>query len=288
MRSGEKFPYSILATYVITKPQTSGKDIRNALAKAAGDIPIDTPMEVEGSDLVEPSEEEVQKGKRGTTKQGLSLALNLMLSNDMIGLELDSPEENKKAAETLRLVKFQPSPDYFYTLVKTPQDLLRFFKAAAAKGFTLPKAQSTSLKGFYDRWSSMRKNAFSLFGQARAADLKNFYLTTHKPPVDGKELSCYLTVENDQVFLCLPAKGFKANAKVVAQVKVPNIRFYRSVPQLVRFFETPARAIEFIRSLLGSGTELTNDAELRVAFTKLHKLVPKVTKLSLKDFFKPQ
>lgn len=291
MADGDLKIANVLSVFVITKPQTSGKDIRNSLAKAAGTIPIDSPADVPDVEVVQPTEKELTRAKKGQSKL-LEVSLNLVVSNDMIGLELNNPDSNRVAAQTLELLNFVPVPSYYYTKVKNPQVMLKLFKAVQAAGFSIPKNVNTNLASFYTAWTKMRANALTMFGLASSTQQKNFYVLNHKAPADPKSMEAYVTVENDAtngtdtVYICMPVKGFKGNKSVVSKVHVPTIRWYMSTPQLVRYFRSPADAIKFIKILIATNhVILSNNDELHSAFTKLHKLVPKATKMTVEEFF---
>jgi intein/homing endonuclease len=51
--SGERFPVNKMATFVITRNETSSKDIRQNLLKMVGDIPLDAPVEVLETQMTE-------------------------------------------------------------------------------------------------------------------------------------------------------------------------------------------------------------------------------------------
>ena len=284
--SGEIMPFSMLSVFVITKPQSSGKDVRLNLAKQAGDVPIDTPYDVPGVDEVLPTKAEIKKAeKKHNGAKNQEFALNLVVINDLLGLELDSPEDNTLAAKTLRLVQFKDAPHYYYTKLATPQVLLRFFQAVAKAKFTMSGPLSANLKAFYLQWSRMRKNAVSMFGQSTATQLRTFYNITHRPNPDTKEMVAYITVKDEQVFLCLPSQGHRGNLNVVNKVHTPGIKFYKSNPELIRFFAQPSQLTRFMQTLQQSGVSVSNEAELYADFKRLHKLVPKVTKMSMDEFF---
>lgn len=285
LASGETAHVSMLSCYVITKPQTSGKDIRSSLAKMAGTIPIDTPYDVPEITRNEPTEAEVTKVKsKGPKAQEFSL--NLVVTNDLLGLELVDPLENKVAAKTLKLVHFQETVPYYYANLKTPQAFQKLTKALSAQGFTVPsKTVLTNLFTFYQTWSKMKSSAKSLFGQATAAGLRNFYQVSHKPNSDPKQITAYITVEDEQVYFCMPALGHKGNTNVYNKVHVPTVKFYRSAPQLVRFFSTPQQMLSFIKGLLAAGVVLSNEEELNKQVRHLHKLVPHATKMTMNEFY---
>lgn len=283
--SGEVRHTAILNTFVITKAQTSGKDIRGMLAKMAGDIPIDTPYDAPEVEKVLPSKADLTKSKR-TVNKSMEIALNLVVTNDMVGLEMDSPHDNKVAAKTLRAIGFTDSPPYYYAKLKTPQIMLTFMKKLQAEGYHMPTKLSTNLQQFYMQWNKMRKNAFSLFGQATASQQKNFYMINHQPQADGKLAMIYITVEGgDTVYMCMPSLGHKGNNNIVSKIHVPNVKFYKSTPQLVKFYKSPGEAINFIKGFIKSGVTLSNEKELHEEFTKLHKLVKKTTGKSVEEFY---
>lgn len=285
--SGEIIKVNPLTVFVITKPQTSGKDIRAKLAKAAGSIPIDTPFDAPDQEVKLPRPKRGAAGVKtieAPVKKRLSMALNLVVTNDYLSLELEN-DEDKAVVKTLKLFGFVDQPSHFYTLLKQPHDMLRYFKGLKAAGMTLPPAVNNSLIQFYMMWVARKKSVTNVFGLATTMGLRNFYLLTHKPPVDKKQVNAYISMEQGQVYLCLPSKGQPGNRKATT-IKTPNIRFYTGIPTVNKFFQTPAQIAKFVKQITASGVELTNEAELFAKMTLLKKIVQKATKEEdVNDFF---
>lgn len=285
LKSGERFPFSALSVFVITKPQTSGKDIRLSLAKISGDIPIDTPSDVKDVKVLLPTKNEIDTAQKRASSKSQELSLSLIVSNDLLGLELDNPKDNVLAAKTLKLAKFVEATPYVYAEIKNPQVLLRFMQKVSAAGYHSSPTLQSNIRAFYVQWSKMRKNAISFFGQATAANLKNFYNILHKPNPDPKLFLAYMLVENETVYLAMPISGHKGNLNVMNKIRVPGVRFYKAAPQLVRFFPNASSMIQFLASLSKAGVTIANDQELAAGIKHMRRLIPKVTKMTSEEFF---
>ena len=289
LTTGEVIYASILSTFVITKPQTSGKDIRQALAKMSGSIPLDTPSDVPDTKKLVPTKKVIKTVKEEqTTDTNAYLSLDLMVSNDIIGLAFADPTSDKKTAKILSAMKFMPTPAHYYAKLANPQVMLKFFKALQANGYQMNKQQSELLANFYTKWLGMRANATSLFGMANATKQKNFYQITHKPNPDRKFVNAYVSTENGAVYLCLPSMGDKGNSSVLQKIHVPGVKFYTAPVQLIRYFNSPMEAASFLKKLEASGLMLTNEKELHKDFATLRREIPKATKKSMEQFFGEQ
>ncbi len=285
---GRKVRVKMLSAFIITKPQTSGKDIRNLLAKASGTIPLDTPLDVQDNKKVVPI-----KGKKGKVVEPvkpkakqLSVSLRLVVSNDYIGLELDNEEDNKDAAKALRLMKFDDVPAHYFALLKTPQHFTRLMKAAAKIGLTPATAAiEKSLVAFNDAWLTMGAKAKTMFTIPTMVGLRNFALMNHRPNPARKEFSAYVSVEGEDVYLCLPATGNPGNKAFAANVKASGVQIHLAAPQLIRYFKAPSDLVGFIKQLINSGIEVTNEKELHDSVKKLYQQVRKATRQEPEDWF---
>ena len=287
LATGEVVYLNVLAIYVVTKPQTCGEDIRGSLAKMTGDIPIDTPWVAPDIKVTVPSEaviEKVEKKQKSADSKTLSVALNLVVTNDMVGLEFADPATNKKTAKILIGLKFLPSPHHAYAILKTPENMDAYFSALVTAGFAMPRPQLAAISAFYVSWTKMRKNVATLFGMAAATQQKNFYTMTHKPNPNKKTVIPYISTEDSVVYLCMPTAGIEGN-KAAIKVRVPNVKFFTAPTTLTRYFNSPSDIVAFIKRLPLIGVKLTNEKDLHKAFVKLHKEVPKGTKKTMDDFF---
>ena len=286
--TGEVIYLNVLAIYVITKPQTCGADIRGSLAKMSGDIPIDTPWVAPDVKVTVPSPAIIAKATKRqkiVDSKGITIALSLVVTNDMVGLCFEDPASDKKATKILEAMKFVLTPKHVSAVLKTPEIMDKFFMALVKKGYSMPKPQLTAIFAFYTKWKSLRKNVSTLFGVASATQQKNFYTATHKPNVDKNMVVPYISVDDGVVNLCLPTAGYKGNMHVATTVKVTGVKFYTEPPKLIRYFNSPAEIIAMIKRMPLTGITLTNEKELHAAFCKLHKEVPKGTKQTMDEFF---
>jgi hypothetical protein len=92
-------------------------------------------------------------------------------------------------------------------------------------------------------------------------------------------------VENEIVYLCVPMRGFPGNKAFITKNKVPGVKWLQATPQLVRYFSTPKALTSFVASLINSGVEISNEAELHNAVKHLHKTVQRVTKQEADDWY---
>lgn len=289
LHDGTRIKRSILSVFVVTKPQTSSGDVRKAIAKMAGDIPIDTPWDVPAKEkvVVVPSKQVILKQtKRQHIDNTTYINLNLIVTNDMVGLEFDDLHD-KKTTKTLEAMGFKLAPKHYFAQIKTWQVMNKFFKTLVDAGYSMPKPQLLLLSNFYYKWKSMGKKADYLFGMATATQQKNFYTITHKPNPSKTTVTPYVSSEGNSVYVCLPVTGFPGNSRVISKVHVPGVRFQPALPVLQRFFTGPSAAAAFVRTLIapGSGVEISNIAELHAQFTALKREVPKATKKSMDAFF---
>lgn len=287
LNNGTAITKSMLSTFVITKPTTSMSDVRGAIAKMAGDIPIDTPWEVKaGENVIVPAPAVVTKQK--TTQHidvSRTVELNLIVTNDLVGLEFSNLDD-KRMYKTLKALKFTDSPQHYFAEFKTAQIMNRFFLAMLGKGYAIPKPQLLLLSSFYFNWKNKgAAKAESLFGMGTATQQRNFYVMNHKPNPDKMLATPYISCESSAVYLCLATASNKGNQNVVKNMHVTGVRFRLALPTLQRFFTSPSEAAAFVRTLMAQGYKISNAAELHGDFTRLRKEIPRATKKTMEQFY---
>ena len=287
LQDGTRVRKSLLNTFAITKPTTSMGDVRGAIAKMAGDIPIDTPWEVKPEEkVIVPSPALLKKQKTVQhVDTSRTVELNLVVTNDMVGLEFTNLDD-KKLVKTLRALKFADSPQHYFAEFKSALVMNRFFLALLAKGYAIPKPQLLLLSSFYFNWKDKgTKKAASMFGMGTAAQQKNFYVQNHKANAEKLLCTPYVSCEASHVYVCFATHGNKGNTNVVRNTQVPGVKFRQALPTLLRFFTGPSAAAAFIRSLMATGYTISNAKELHGEFTRLRREVPVATKQTMEQFY---
>ncbi len=346
--SGERFPVNKMAAFVITRNETSSKDIRQNLLQMVGDLPLDAPLDVLETQMTDSmkkklerqalrqqrqSEREERRKQRQSPESDedvpeyrvqpgvvenedgdevrvfnvidadgeiletfntrrearkwietpyedeeteevneLSLDISFTMVNDMLGLRVDNHEDNEKIANIAQQYGFRFSPEYFAAEIKTPQHLLRLFKAWHEAGFQMPKDNSTINKAVYTRMLERGRKALpSTVGFSTALDLKNFYREEFKPNPKEDTIMPYPLIQDGVLYMALPARAHPASQKAIRTVKVPGVRWMKfdSSAELVLFVRTKEAALDAIRRMHKDGVKFVDLAAMKKQFSRL-------------------
>lgn len=273
LSSGEKIKVRKMAAFIVTRAETSNKDIRNSLLKAVGKIPLQTPIDVLEPRLTD--KKAVQLEKEAVKKKAderVVLELELTIVNDYLGLRLANVD-NELAASTAQSLNFKYSPAYFAAEIPTAAHMLKFFKELSAKGFQLDKFNSTACR---DLWVSFqrrgKKATVNMMGAALEIDVKNFYREEFKPNPDRMHVNLYPLIQDGTVYLAMPMKGHPGSLNTIRSVRVPGIKWgqYDSGSELVIFTNSKSKAIRLISNLAKKKEfVIPNAAQLVKQITKL-------------------
>lgn len=272
--SGERVNVNKLTAFVINRGQTNGKDMRELLLRQIGDVPYDKPIELqvkEAQSVKIPKRREIEEEVKDDR---ISVSLNLTVTNDLVGLEMDNASANPEGAAALEAFGFQQPAPYLYAEMKTPQQMYNQMKVWSKAGFYFDKSCSDAMRRLYENLLSARKNAATLMGQATAADLLNFYRLNHKADPDRKRLYPYPLIENDTLFLALPINGHPAS-KAALTHKASGVRWYSTestVKDMRAVYMTNLGALERgINKLIKQGIVISNLKDLEKIRKRLHK-----------------
>lgn len=223
-----------MACFFITRKQTNAHDMRAAVLEAAGEVPYDKvstpekrnkrPVSVPAQDIVIPKP---TKKKPVVQDTRVSVALQLIVTNDFVGLEMSNASKNKAGAMVLQALGFRQPEPYVYTALANAPVMLNLFKKWSTQGFKPVESYNRACKDLYVAMSKMRKNAARLVGLATQADLVNFYRRQHTP-IKQKgsviQFCPYPMVQDDVVYLCLPLMKHPETLQAI-KTRVPGVKW---------------------------------------------------------------
>ena len=261
-----------METYIITRSETNGIDMRNELLKQVGQIPIDKPITVPAADSPQ------DKKRKGKSKQetveptevGLSAEFDFTIINDYLGLMYrGGASDNPEVSSALQNMGFRISPEYVFSKVPGPVVLIGLFRAWKAKGFTIDKKANALFKMIYTTIKS-NKTLLRSFGFATQMSLRNFYREEIRPSADQKELKVYPLIQDGNFFVMLPTKGQAAN-KAATRVQPTGIRWKHGGghDEMIRFVVSKVEAKKVLQEIVESGITIDNIKELNTQFTSL-------------------
>lgn len=264
LNSGERMRIPKLQVFVITRTTTNMKDIRLELRKAAGDLPLDAPIEVpveEGTQTIK-RRKKVEEEVPAPKSNQLSGSFNFSVINDILAIVLDG-QENQKLANAVQNFGFKMSPEYWFTKIRGPVVLLKLFKALDAKKFKLNPKCSEGLKIIYDEMRSKGRERMAMPGFATTTKIRDFTREQIKPTSDPFEVKAYPRVEDGQLYLMMPKKGQAATARAI---KVPSelIKWVEGggESEYIRYCANKAEAQSVIQQIKASGIIIENEKDL--------------------------
>jgi len=281
------------ATFLITRQETSTKDIRNQVLKSIGAMPIATPIDVPAA-VFKPvkltikelrmqekikKEKEVLKPTPVTKKEvpkAITAELEFCISNGFLSLAyMGDPEEGTEVAMALEAVGFRPNLPFIYAPVVNAQRLVKQFNVWEAAGFTLDKTMAESLsQAFRSMHQLLKSQAISkhraVYQFSQASKLRNFYRTEMKPNNDPTVIKPYPMIENGVAYIVLPIRG-QTGTKMAIQHKAPGIRWRKSEPSISYYCQDMNKALAVLKSVIAAGIEISNIDDLKKEFNKIKK-----------------
>jgi hypothetical protein len=286
--SGYLIRVRLSSAFLITRPTTSTKDIRNQLLKSVGELELTAPLDVpaqkfriDNAAARKALKDQIQKEKEAQKKAkeklaSLSVELTFNISNGFLGITYFENEDNPEAANALQALGFRPTEQFAYALVKTPRQLLQQFNVWKDKGYTLDKAFHGNVsEAFRDLYKLMEKGRLKSrnvdFNFSTKNELKNFYRMEVKPSTDDKAIKPYPMIEDGQAYIVLPLRGQPASRKAI-QVRAPGVRWQMSTPSLVYYGLGLAATGKMIQKIMENGITISNLKEVKSDFKKLRKV----------------
>ncbi len=279
---GYKVRVRKLAAFIITKKNTSAKDMRVQLLKLSGEIPIDKPLGTPSDNKYTFVGDQALKDKTGKIKIApkpakeeddeelpktgeVEAELELDIVNDFLALTFKNVDDSETAA-ALSQYGFKHVPPYAGALVKNPQSLYALFKAWKDKGFSVRSSAIVKLKAIYDM---MKSKKYNTFGMGKKMDLKTWYFREFKPSNDPILIKPYPIMRQGQVYIVMPLKGQIATQKAV-KVTVPGIKWTRmGGDEMMRFVYSKPEAAQVIKQLVKSGVSVPNAGKLMKQLQKM-------------------
>ena len=289
--SGEIVTPRKMASFVITRKGAKAEELRTKVLKEVGEIPFNAPEPTKSKadqDVASPTKTITRKGKAVPVEEDtnpLAIELDLSVANDFPGLVFRNADTNKAAARALQALGFTKPKPYYYTPIPTYQHLLRQLILWEDKGFDIDPLVKDSLIQFVEEFSRMRKNALSMLGIATNAQLRNFFRMEFLPNKSQKLLSPYPLVEDDQLYLILPAQGRPASRNALAH-KASGTKWKLDTGEgVLSAYTTKLNTIDKNLAILQKrGFEITNLADItkqRKRFKLTHPINTGLNKKSL-------
>jgi hypothetical protein len=265
LNNGERMRIPKLQVFVITRTTTNMKDVRLELQKAAGELPLDAPIEVpveQGTQTIKRRKKEEEVVPTKVKSDQLSGSFNFSVINDILAIVVDG-QDNQKLANAVQNFGFKMSPEYWFTKIRGPVVLLKLFKTLDAKKFKINPKCSGELKIIYDEMRSKGRERMSMPGFATDTQIRDFTREQIKPTSDPFEIKAYPRVEDGQLYLMMPKKGQPATARAI---KVPSelIKWVEGggESEYIRYCKNKAEAQAVMQQIKASGIIIENEKDL--------------------------
>lgn len=275
--------------FLITRGETSTKDIRNQLLKSVGIKNIADPVDVPAErwrpmsqkvkqQILKEKEVKVTKQKVEREKElktALSVELQFVVVNGFLGIDYIVDEENHKAMQALSGCGFRPTPQFYYSKVINDKALRLQFKLWQEKGM---KPDPILLKqnvqaGFQEMLQLLKsgqiKNHQATYKAATGANIVNFYRLTHKASNDKTLYKPYPIIQDGVAYIALPTG--QAGTALAMKYKRPSYRWFLSEPSL-SYYGTVQQVATMLKKIQAAGVEVTNIVDLDAEFAKLKKM----------------
>jgi hypothetical protein len=225
LSSGDKVKVHKLATFIITRAETSAHDVRQQISKMLGDVPLSAPVEVKDTKksktiLQKPLADPKAPAKPAVEEEDDTYAFNLRFEtiSDYLGIVLKNIEDRRavNAAQTLGF-KFMPA-HYRLKIKGSYRMLKKVIDWMAEGGYHMDNRNSTALWRVYEHMRTKGNVAKEMFGVGTATEIRNFMRMEFKPNTDQKFCSPYPLIENKRLWICFP-KMHPGNRKVMQHIR---------------------------------------------------------------------
>jgi hypothetical protein len=271
--SGERIKVRKMASFIITRADTSNSDVRTQLLKMAGDVPIDAPVEVLETKLTDKKRRQIEKQQKQEQEENPIPAIDLEFTvvNDYLGLRIANFADDDRLSSVLQSLGFKYSMPYFAAHVPTAQHLLNLAKKWQEAGFEIDKENSEWLRQLYLHMKNSRKTAVSFFGIANQAEITNFYRMEFKPNPNDMHLNPFPLIQDDQLYVAMPSRGQPGSRRSIRECRVPGVKWfeYEAGSELIAFTPSKAKASSVIQKILSMGLQINNLEKLKKQFAKL-------------------
>ena len=278
-------------TFLITRSETSTKDIRNQLLKSVGIKDIATPIDVPARNWrpvtrsvrqqVEREKEEKivqqKKVREEELKSALSLELAVVVANGFLGLDYIVDEENHKAAAALSALGFRPTPQFYYARVinaKALQNQMHLWKEKGLRPDPIVVKQGIPA-AFQEMLALLKsgqiKNHQATFKAATQANIVNFYRLSHKASNDKMLFKPYPIIQDGEAYIALPMGQAGTKTAMSPAFKRPSYKWALSEPSL-SYYGTVQQMVVMLKKLQAAGVQVMNADDLLSEIQGLKKM----------------
>ena len=272
--------------FLITRKETSGKDIRIALAKEAGDLPLDTPIDVpptvaKAKRITQKELKEIEKRKLEKEKENLSsliVELQFTVTNGFLGLTMFTNGEDSPGTRALQALGFSMVPDFYYAQLKNHLQLYNQITLWNKKNLVPDQSiintlgDNGTIVQLYNLLKSKKiGNRMAVYKFANRSQLRNFYRMEIIPSKDPMVIKPYPIIEDGAAYLALPIRGQQGTRKAM-RYKAPGIIWHRSEPQLAWYGMTPALLSNMLKKIVNAGITISNLDELKADWKNIKKV----------------
>jgi len=274
------------SVFIVTRTETSTKDVRNQLLKLIGDLPIDTPVDVpankwktsnralkiaEDRNKKEVIKKEVKKQKE--LVESLNAELQFTVANGFLGITYFVNGEDDPVSRALQAVGFRPNPSFYYARFMNSKKLKNQLDLWQEHGFRPDPAimklgTQTAFAELYNLLKSGKvANHADTFKMTSAANVRNFYRMEHKASNDKTMFKPYPLIEDDIAYIALPIQGQTATREAI-KVKAPGVVWHKSTDNLSLFGSKAQLKIK-LQQIQEAGITISNIADLKKDGEKL-------------------
>ena len=274
--SGERVRVRKMAAFVITRANTTNKDIRTQLLKMTGDVPLDSPIEALETQLTDRMKVRLEKQEQRNKKEQdrnkvVTMELELTVVADFLGIRLANMED-EDAVKTAQAFGFKSSPAYYAAKMKTPQHFLKVFQQLKDKGFSVDKDNSSVCRDTYTHFVKQgKKSVVNMIGVSNATALKNFYRMEFKPNSDMNHVNPYPLIQDNEVYLAMPKRGQPGSMRAIRACPVPGVKWmsYEEDSELIAFANNKEKGLKVLQMMQNSGVYLPNIKDLLKQIRKI-------------------
>jgi len=284
------------ASYIITKKNTSGKQMRDAIMDQVGQkkdkkgrlvehdkLKVQPPTGILGPSFRlnkaaerKAEKERMQKQHTPTVVEtGIDVELEFNVSNGFLGITYFV--EDDKAKSALQALGFRPVPQFALAQFKSSAALWRLFAAWEAKGFTLDETYRKMhvARAVWDMAALIKSGGLSsgkeTFNFANKNQLTNFFRLESKPSTAKNEIKPYPMIEDGKAFIVMHTRGQPAALRAM-KVAVPGVKWSKGAESMVYYGLDLAHTGQKIKEIQAAGIGISNVKDLSAHFKKLKKI----------------
>lgn len=298
LSSGMKAQVMVSSAFVITRGETSTKDVRNHVLRQLGDLQIADEVDVPAAALEvdrsaareqrlrdkEQAREERESQKQVKEKvvrekvkpeESATIAeFHFTIANGFLGISYSPDGEvDPVVGSMLQQIGFRVDPDFVYAEMRNAKMLVNQFNKWREAGFKLdPIMIKQGVAAAIEELSIMLQgNKFKnsqTYKFSRGNDLKNFYRLEHKASSDKMAIKPYPMIENGEAFLVLPLHGQPATRNAI-KYRAAGVHWMQNEPGLSFFGNNRQVIAQKLNEIMEMGIQISNIKDLKKQWTKI-------------------